>query len=37
MYIIVYDEDIEEFKFKIENLNKKDFNIKFNKKNKLFN
>ena len=36
-YLVVYDEDIEELKFKIENLNKKDFNIKFNKKIKLFN
>ena len=36
-YLVVYDEDIEELKFKIENLNKKDFNIKFNKKTKLFN
>ena len=37
IYIEVYDEDIEECKIKVEKLNKKDFNIKFNKKTKLFN
>jgi len=36
-YLVVYDEDIEECKFKIDNLNKKDFIIKINKKIKLFN
>ena len=37
IYIVVYDEDIEECKIKVESLNKKDFNIKFNKKIKIFN
>ena len=36
-YIMVYDENIEDCKIKIENLKKNDFNIKINKKTKLFN
>ena len=36
VYLTVFDEDVEDTRIKIDNITKKDLNIKFNKKTKLF-